>query len=66
MVSGVLCWGVWGGTARSGACILRRCTRSVSITPFLIGCSAPQRVQCPATGAVPRNGSAAYSVSTER
>ena len=37
----------------------QQCTRSVGITPLLFGCSAPQRVQRPTTGAAPHNGCSA-------
>ena len=30
---------------------MRRCTRSVGITPLLIGCIATDRVQCDGSGA---------------
>ena len=38
-------WGLWGGSVRGWACRGRWCTRSVGITPLLIGCSATDRVQ---------------------
>ena len=41
--------------------VMGPCTRSVGITPVLIGCSAPQRVYCSLTGVLLR--SAACSVS---
>ena len=51
----------WRGVAGSGSvcqfrvcsCVLGRCTRSVGNAPFLIGCSAPYRVQRHVTGTVP-------------
>ena len=46
-------WGVSAGIARSCACCGRRCTRSVGITPLLIGCIATYRVHCDVTGAAP-------------
>jgi len=36
--------GVSGGSARGCTCCGRRCTRSVGITPLLIGCIATDRV----------------------
>ena len=44
-------WGLWGGSVRGWACRGRRCTRSVGITPLLIGCSATDRVQRDGSGA---------------
>ena len=38
---------------------MRRYTRSVGITPLLIGCSATERVQRDGTGAARRNGCSA-------
>ena len=38
------------------------CTRSVGNAPVLIGCSVPQEVQRPVTGAVPGVGVAARTV----
>ena len=52
-------WGLWGGIARGWACCGRRCTRSVGITPLLIGCSATDRVRRDGTGAARRNGCSA-------
>ena len=45
------------------SCVLGHCTRSVGNAPLLFGCSAPYRVQCPLSGAVPLIGcSAPYRV----
>ena len=44
-------WGLWGGIVRGCACYERRCTRSVGITPILIGCIATDRVYRDVTGA---------------
>ena len=38
------------------SCVLGRCTRSVGNAPLLNGCSAPDRVQRPVTGAAPPLG----------
>ena len=38
------------------SCVLGRCTRSVGNAPLLNGCSAPDRVHRPVTGAVPPLG----------
>ena len=38
------------------SCVLGRCTRSVGNAPLLIGCSAPDRVHRPVTGAAPPLG----------
>ena len=38
---------------RVDSCVLGRCTRTVGNAPRLFGCSAPYRVQCHVTGAVP-------------
>ena len=58
----VLCSGwLWGrGDSvcrfRVYSCVLGRCTRSVGNAPLLIGCSAPDRVHRPVTGAAPPLG----------
>ena len=41
----------WQGDPRSCLLSMRRCTRSVGITPLLIGCSATDRVHRDVTGA---------------
>ena len=52
-------WGLWGGIVRDCACCGRWCTRSVGITPLLIGCIATDRVQRDVTGVSRRNGCSA-------
>ena len=43
--------GAGQGYPRSRLLLMRRCTRSVGITPLLIGCSATDRVYCDGSGA---------------
>ena len=48
------------GNPRASLLLMRRNTRSVGITPLLIGCSATERVQRDGTGVAPHNKCSAY------
>ena len=50
------------GNPRASLLLMRRNTRSVGITPLLIGCSATERVQRDGTGVAPHNKCSAYCV----